>query len=272
MTDDQTPGTGCVLCRRRRPRRGFVCDPDVNRMIRDLGEIVRLHARLGGQPDEPEAPWMVLQLRLRHDGSMRWVREPGHDPVVAELPTHANGAATSGQHVSGSREAPLPIRVDTIDLTLHANVSALRPDRRGTVYSGDQIGRLSAATVLDTWTRDWADSRQLDEHLPPATVQALASWLANRIPWAAEYHPAVDEYAKEIRDLLGALRAADGETSDRTYLGPCPVMLDDGPCSARLYASPWVDIVECPRCATRWEKRQWFVLGAAIRQMQAEAA
>lgn len=264
--------TGCVICHRRQPRHGFTCDADVDRMIRDLGEIIRLHGLLGDQPDEPETPWTVLQLRPRKDGEKRWVREPGHDPVSAELPTHANGAAVGGQHVSGSREAPLPVRVDTIDLTLPANVSPLRPDRRGVIWIDDQTGRVSAATILDTWARDWADGRGLGEYLPAATVPALAAWLANRTDWAGEHHPAIDEYAKEIRDLLGALRAAVGETSDKMRLGPCPVMLDDGPCGAGLYGSPWVDIVECPRCATRWEKRQWFVLGAAIRQAKADAA
>jgi hypothetical protein len=262
----------CVICHRRKATTGLVCDHDLGRVRGDLADIVILYAQLGDDPTERDTPWTVTQYRRRADGTLRAVQEPGHDPVGAKLPTHVGPRATSGQRVSGSREAPIPVRLEIVDLTLAAAPDALAPDRRGIVYADDQTGRVSIATTLGSWVRDWIDERGEGEHEPVPTVATLVGWLDARLGWACDRHPAVDEFATEIRELVGALRHAVGQTSDRMRLGPCPVMLDTGPCGAGLYGSPWVDIVECPRCATRWERRQWFVLGAAIQQAQAEAA
>lgn len=223
----------CVICRRRFPRDGYVCEGDRTWLHTAMVEIPKLYGR---------------------------------------LPASLAAGGNAAEKVSGSREAPLPLRVDVLDLMLPSDLDPLVPDVRGTVYIDDQAGRVSVATVLDGWVRDWCEVRESGEGLPVPTVAVLAGWLDVRLDWACDDHPAIDEFAKEIRDLLAAMRAAVGESGDKMVLGPCPAMGDRGPCGATLSGSPWLDVVECPRCRTRWDRRQWLVLGAAIQQAKAEAA
>jgi len=229
MSDDEapTPEAKCLLCRWRTPGdiRSHVCNPCVIRLAETLTEVVRLHSGLS-------------------------------DALAPD-----RGA---GEKVSGSREAPMPVRVDVIDLGLPAHVDSVVD------WWQDQTGQISVATVLDSWVRDWIDVRAQREHLPTPTVPVLASWLEVRLDWARDHHPAIDDFAREIRELLGALRAITGHTGDHKTIGPCPAILDSGPCGATLTASPWIDIVECRRCGTRWERVKWLILGAAIQQRKAE--
>ena len=211
----------CVICQRRPYDRAMVCNGDRQWLDGTLTEIVHLYATLPEQ--------MI----------------PGQ---------------TQGQRVSGSREAPLPLRVDPLDLTMPARVTAVHD-----VY-GDQAGLPSVAGVLDSWARDWVDVRDMGETLPTPTVVELARWLGNRHPWACDDHPAVDDYATEIRRLHTTLRAVAGIRSDRIYVGPCPVTDDKGTCGATLTADPYLDIIRCPRCDTMWSRDKWLWLGMTIRE------
>lgn len=138
----------------------------------------------------------------------------------------AHGSGGGSQRVSGSHEPPLPLRVDILDLTLPANQGARSLNARGALgLDDDQIGTLSAATILDTWARDWIDSLpKMGEHLPAATVPALVAWLRIRVNDACDKHPAIDEFVDEMRDLAAALRRATGGVNPRPQ--PC----DGVPC------------------------------------------
>lgn len=109
---------------------------------------------------------------------------------------HAVGARTRG----GNTEPPLPFVADVWDL--------LQPVRGGAVRdsAGDQIGHHSVATVLDSWIRDWVDTRALGEVGPEPHPTAQTQWLATRVDWACDSHTAVDEFAHEIHSLAGTLR------------------------------------------------------------------
>jgi ribosomal protein S27E len=178
--------------------------------------------------------------------------------LYALLPDHlAPGRAQEGQRVSGSREAPLPLRVDPLDLTMAARVATVHDVGR------DQIGLLSVASVLDSWARDWAEVRDMRETLPAPTVVELATWLGNRHGWACDLHPAVDDYAHELRDVRRSLRAVVGVNEVRPeYL--------DVPCRRcdlmDLHRLPGQDRVECGSCGdllTEDEYRRWVKLLAA---------
>ena len=196
--------------------------------------------------------------------------------LYALLPANLLPGQAHGQRVSGSREAPLPLRVDPLDLTLRANVAMVyeppcnctefrRPEcRRGHPHL-DQVGQVSVASVLDSWCRDWADVRDMHETLPTPTVVQLTTWLGNRLEWACDDHPAVDEFAAEMRRLRGGLAAVVGVKSDRVYVGPCPITDDKGTCGAALTADPYLDIIRCPRCDTMWSRDKWLWLGMTIR-------
>lgn len=158
---------------------------------------------------------------------------------------------SQGQRVSGSREAPLPLRVDPLDLTMPARAAAIHD------ALGDQIGQLSVATVLDSWVRDWRETRDMREALPDPTVPALGRWLTDRLDWACSDHPAVDEFAAEIRNLHRVVRTVVGVNDIR------PEHLDV-PCRRcdllDLHRLPGQDRVECGSCGdllTEEEYLRW---------------
>lgn len=123
--------------------------------------------------------------------------------------------------VSGSRDRPLPIRVDPVDLAGPVNHGARRLLARGALgLDDDQTGHLSVATVLDGWARDWATA--LGHRLPEPTVPALARWLGDRLDWACDHHDALDEFAADLRELHGTLLALGGTLPPRPEVLPAP--------------------------------------------------
>jgi hypothetical protein len=187
---------------------------------------------------------------------------PGHDhagklvPLARELiPAATVAGKSNAPRVQGSREAPVPIRVDVVDL--------LGPADERTVHDplGDQVGHLSAATVLDGWCRLFAEERR--ESTPTPHVATQAAWLLARLDELFK-HPAIDEAAKEIGDLWHVLRRAAGLTMPRPE--PCPGV----PCKhcdlCLLVRVPGSEYVECGGCSallTEDEYRDWCKLLAA---------
>lgn len=178
--------TQCVVCQRREAERPMVCQPCRTGLAHDLAEVGRL--------------WALLPAAL----------EPG---------------VSTGQRVSGSREASLPLRIDPLDLSLAAGV----PEPVTDPYR-DQCGFRPVAGVLDSWARDWQESLWPDHRLPVPTVPSLVGWLSDRLGVVCDRHPAVDEFAAEIRATLAQLRHVHG------LVPPEPERIRD---------------VECDRCDRR---------------------
>jgi hypothetical protein len=166
--------------------------------------------------------------------------------------------STKGERVSGSRTPPLPLLVDPLDLRM--------PPHLDTVHDpfGDQTGEISAATVLESWARDWQTYWWAT--LPPPTVGRLAHWLGLRLDMACDQHPAIDEFATGLRDLIRALRRVNG------HLGPAFDLLDV-PCRRcdwlTLVPVARADRVECLHCgdlASGEEYHRWTgLLVAGVR-------
>lgn len=122
--------------------------------------------------------------------------------------------------------------------------------------SGDQIGGPSVVSVLDSWARDWQTYAWVI--LPDPTVSALTRWLGDRLEWACDHHPAVDDFADELRTITATVRAAAGLTRPTAELKlgvPCR------DCERlTLFRWPGSDYVECGSCPvlmtpaeyTRW--------------------
>jgi len=196
--------------------------------------------------------------------------------LYALLPANLLPGQAHGQRVSGSREAPLPLRVDPLDLMMPARTSTVheppctctefrRPECRHGYPHLDQVGSQGVATVLDSWAQDWQTSIRCGDYLPAPTVVELSRWLRLWLTEACDTHPAVDEFAAEMRRLRGGLAAVVGVKSDRVYVGPCPITDDKGTCGAALTADPYLDIIRCPRCDTMWSRDKWLWLGMTIR-------
>lgn len=101
-------------------------------------------------------------------------------------------------------EAGMPLRADPLDLAGRAPASPAQDAVQD--YRGDQQGAIPVAAILDSWAQDWAILRD-GEELPAPNVAELVSWLSVRLPWALDYHPAVDEFARELTVTLYVVRS-----------------------------------------------------------------
>lgn len=90
--------------------------------------------------------------------------------------------------------------------------------------------------LLCQWEDDWRSRLQLASAHIMSAVES-ATWLDGRLSWAAQHHPAFDEFHDEIRDLQRELGAVTGQADliDRGAKIPCP---DCGQPLIRHYADP----------------------------------
>lgn len=193
----------------RIPERLWVCNGDRRLLDSHLWEIPDLHARLVDEdpPPSANAPYLV---ELPNGVAQR----RGVDPLADRLPAGPVRGLSRQPRVSGSHEPPAPTSLERIDLTLPSRPGCRRLFARGVLgLDEDQTGSLSTATILDTWARDWRDRLCPDQRLPVPTVPELARWLRNRADDACNEHPAIDEFAAEIKDLRHSLRRQLGETA-----------------------------------------------------------
>jgi hypothetical protein len=201
----------------RIPNRSPVCDGDRNLIDRHLNDVANLVADLSN----PEPPLVDDRQYERFgiayfDGNRRHVFSRGmfpSDPLAplgGVAPINSKSKAPS---VSGSRERPIPIPVTVVDLKAPARQPS--PSQAARDWPEDQVGYLSAATVLDQWCRSVRDELFPEHHLPPATVDEMAAWLRNRLEDVCDHHSAVAEFAEEIRNLRSALRSAAGQVEPR---------------------------------------------------------
>ncbi len=182
-----------------------------------------------------------------------------------DLPQHLERGAGFGQYVRGGEvEAPLPFREDVWDLLLPVRPT---PNVVGLDDLLCQIGHVSVATLLDSWIRDWCHLRGKSERGRPGYVSAMVVWLGNRLEWACDHHPAVDEFASEINGLWSVMRRYVGVDEPRPT--PCrgvPCRRCDLKTLARL--ADGSGDVECQNAACRTvyradEYTRWVRLVAA---------
>lgn len=117
----------------------------------------------------------------------------------------APGAGNGGPAVSGSRTAPVPVRLEVLNL-MTAGGPVLGP--------------------LETWVRDWETQGRADLRESGTLQQRVdhaVGTLRFNLAWAAGNHPAVDEFAREIHLMWRACeRQITGERPARTVPVACP--------------------------------------------------
>lgn len=145
---------------------------------------------------------------------------PHFDPIAHALTAGPINGAKSAPRVSGSRAAPVPIRLDPTDLTASVRPASTAVHARSP-WPADQIGWLSVATELDFWAADWAAERR--ESRPIPQVPVLCGWLLDRLDWACTEHVALDEFAVKVSAIYGALMSAVGgwTAKPETLITPC---------------------------------------------------
>jgi hypothetical protein len=212
----------CVICQRRDAERPMVCDGDRQWLDRTLVEIADLYPRL-------------------EDELM-----PGQSQT---------------QRVSGSREAPLPLRVEPLDLTMPAR--AAEPSDEARRWPEDQLGDLSVASRLDSWVSDWRGRIDGGNTRPAPTVVELVRWLRIWLERACDQHPAIDEFAAEIKDLRRSLRQVVGINEIRPEHLDVPCRRCDLLALSRSPGDDWVECGGCGDLLSDDEYRRWVGLLAA---------
>jgi hypothetical protein len=158
----------------------------------------------------------------------------------------APGTAGGGARVSGTRTAPLPVRLEPLSLRARGGI----------------------ITILATWEVDWRDLRGLTDAqrgIGARDLSAIVLWLRAHLPWAIENHAAVDEFAAEVRDIGRQCRAAAGLLPNMMRIGCCPALIGDEACGAALHADPQAEEIRCRRCRTSWPRARWMLLGKTLR-------
>lgn len=222
--DDQPTGS-CVCCHRRDPHEGYSCNPCRSRFCTWLAEIPDLYTQL---LDEPLAP---------------------------------SGSPGKGGPVSGSRDRPIPIRVDLFDLT-HYGASYPPVD-------GDQVGHVPVWMTLETWARDWSTFRAMGE-ASDQSVTGLCRWMRERVDDMCDEHPGIDEAWNDVRRLHGAMRAQLGLIDIPDYKKGVPCRSCNALALLRPDGSDYVECSECPSVLTPEEYDAWVkVVATALKKEKA---
>lgn len=158
----------------------------------------------------------------------------------------APGTAGERSRVSGTRTAPLPVRLEPLSLRARGGI----------------------VTVMASWEADWRETRGFAPARRGDSERDLAAivlWLRAHLPWAVEHHRAVDEFGEELRDVGRQCRGAAGLLPSMMRIGDCPVDMDGDPCGAALYAEAAAEEIQCRRCRTSWPRGHWMLLGKTLR-------
>jgi hypothetical protein len=252
----------CVICGRELPEGRdltcVACELVVGRQLDDLVRLWPLLLDRCGQLDEP-APWKVV-AGLNFDPDTYEASLVPRALLPAELVPAGPTRQISRSQIRGVRHCPVPANLDLLDL-----IGGIRPASLTVPPDPEvQVGYIAVATELDFWVKDWAGYLGLD--LPGAEVPELAQWLRAHLAWACGHHFAVDEFAAKLERLAGVVRHWAGESDDRMKVGRCPAVRDGRTCGATLKADAWLDVIECPRCTTRWHRSQWLILAGTARE------
>lgn len=260
----------CPVCVKREPRQPQVCDACRARVAAHLWELSDLY----------EVGHAALLPGSRGGQRVSGSRERGLPLSAGVMDLLTPVVRIGGVPVESTRDTMVPkVRVwrTSVDVELDdGRVFVVDEWHRELVTagglpvmvpSGDQTGNgvkvagmlvplRPVAVVLDSWVRDWIDIRAMRETRPRPEVRELQRWLVNRLGWACDRHPAVDEFADEIRSELYALRAVLNVSRRKIRLKePCPS------CSMvlSLVRDPGGGkIVECQNCHEAWDDPQWL--------------
>lgn len=187
-----------------------------------------------------------------------WPCEEKTAARLAELPTLfrqlnttamlMKGASRSGGATSGTRTAPIPPRLDVLNLTGPGGIATRLRD------------------IEDAWRKTfgrriapWAGS-------PTQAVPIHAGFLAINLRRACESYESIGQDIEDLRRLHAQCTAliSNEPRTGRVPVGICPARLDTGPCGTPLTASTGSHHVRCETCGTRWDGMgEWRNLRAA---------
>lgn len=153
----------------------------------------------------------------------------GPDGLYAKLSDSLHpGAGMAGPAVSGSRTAPLPVRLDPLSLAARGGV----------------------VTILQTWLVDWHEQLGYRHPRWEGDLQQQCDQVVHRLrvllPWAAEAHGAFDEFAAELAKIRVQCATATGSERPARRV---PVLCT---CGHVLRITLDTSGVRCPDCSTQY--------------------
>lgn len=136
--------------------------------------------------------------------------------------------------------------------TLGINVAAL-----------DVAAGWDAIAVLESWERIWREDYGLAPYgiasetrdpRPAATLLAIVKFLQQWLDRTCAEHPAVDEFAAELRTLYRRAQHAAGLSKRVAWRLTCPTDTESGECGRQLTVSgqDFGGQVTCRGCGTTW--------------------
>ena len=155
-----------------------------------------------------------------------------------------------GERVQSSKEAPIPVRLETLHLrsggisnalTEHeARMRAIRQETRIT-FRGEEIHRITKT----------------------------CHYLIAHENWAYKNYPYVEDLTKEIISIASNIQRILGYKSEEIVIGVCPTQDEEGnKCGAKLKIDPTkldrTSEIQCRRCETVWPSTQWRLLGRML--------
>lgn len=156
----------------------------------------------------------------------------------------------TSERVGGSKEAPLPVRLEVLHLRsggiskpLMQHEHNVRIEQRHTriTFRGQELNRITVT----------------------------CQYLTAQAQWIFDNYGDADVLAKEINDIYKRINVALGFRSELMTIGTCPTVLDDGQtCGAKLQVNPATltsfGDIKCKMCGTTWESNKWRLLGRVL--------
>lgn len=176
----------------------------------------------------------------RADTALRQL--PGPDGLYAKLATALTPGSNSGiGHVSGSRTAPLPLRLEPLSLQARGGV----------------------VTILQDWLIDWHEL--LDWPYPrwngdlQQQLDDVVHRLRVNLEWAAAHHPAFDAFLAEVTSHVRQCeRQITGERKERPIAVACP-------CGTTLRITISTPGARCRGCGIQYARTEVLDLPLAAR-------
>ena len=152
--------------------------------------------------------------------------------------------------------------------TLGINIAAL-----------DTSAAFDAIAVLESWERIWREDYGLTpygpasaerEPTPEATLTGIVTFLQSWLGKTCTEHPAVDEFAHELRGVHRASQQAAGQTRRAAWRVTCPSDTEDGECGQQLRVSgeDFGGQVTCRACRTTWPVERLLRVVASSRMAE----
>lgn len=155
----------------------------------------------------------------------------------------------TGERVGGSKEPPLPVRLEVLHLRsggiskpLMKHEQVIRVEQRHTriTFRGQELNRITVTCQYLTAQAEWIFDNYID----------------------------ADALAKEINEIYKRINIALGYRNEMVTIGTCPALLDDEVCGAKLQVNPTTltsfGDIKCKACGTVWESKQWRLLGRVL--------